>query len=228
MKILVCLIFFGLEFTCKSLTIKKCPYGPNIVSEQEMCNLRVRCYQNAISQGYWEWTPFGRETISGVQFAAKNTMNSLLTVHGRHLACKGKAINLLKSHQKRQHTRESCESHKHASCQFCAAGRRGRAQVCSSAYCSLAWVNKEKTGAIRRTCQAWNSLLMFTPFTLGLSQRCCLSPDFWQGPTAICFFSESEQTISVVCHTRHTTHMAGRGKFAEGQVLKKLCMLKWH
>lgn len=74
-----------------------------------------------------------------------------------------------------------------ACCQLYAACRRGWAQVCSSAYCSLAWVNKEKTGAIRRACQPWNSLLVFTPFTLGLSHRCCLSPDFWQGTTAIYF-----------------------------------------
>lgn len=80
--------------------------------------------------------------------------------------------------------KKNWDPHKHASCQFCTAGRWE--QVCSSACCSLAWVNKEKTGAIWQTCQAWNSLLMFTPFTLELLQF-CLSPDFWQGPTAICF-----------------------------------------
>ena len=145
-----------------------------------------------------------------------------LTVHSRNLVWKGRRISLLKSHQKVQHTRGSVRrwrtAHKHASCQFCAAGRRGWAQVCSSAYCSLAWVNKEKTGAIRQTCQAWNSLLMFTPFTLGLSQRCCLSW-FLTRPHCDLFFSESEQTIPVVCHTRHKTHLAGREEFAEGQVL---------
>lgn len=94
------------------------------------------------------------------------------------------------------------EPQQHTSCQFCAACRRGCAQVCSSAYCSLAWVNKEKTGAIRWTCQAWNSLLMFTPFTLGLSQRCCLSW-FLTGPNCHLFFSQSKQTIPVVCHTKH-------------------------
>lgn len=108
---------------------------------------------------------------------------------------------------KLQHTRgireELAQQNKHASSQFCAAGRRGWAQVCSSAYCSLAWVNKEKTGAIRQTCQAWNSLLMFTPFTLGLSQRGCLS-HFWQAQLWF-VFCESQQTIPVVCHTRHIT-----------------------
>lgn len=142
----------------------------------------------------------------------------------------GKSINLLKSHQKLQHTRgmreEVAEPQQHTSCQFCAACRRGWAQVCSSAYCSLAWVNKEKTGAIRQTCQAWNSLLMFTPFTLGLSQRCCLSPDFWQGPTAICFFSQSKQTIPVVCHTKHT--WLAEENLPKDKCFKKLCMLKWH
>lgn len=149
------------------------------------------------------------------------TLNILLTVHGRDCACKRKCINLLKSHQILQHTRGICrevtEPHQHALCQLCAAGRRGWAQVCSSAYCSLAWVNKEKTDAIRRTCQAWNSLHMFTPFTLGLSQHCCLSW-FLTRPNCDLFFSEGEQTMPVVCHKRHITHLAGRGKFAQGQV----------
>lgn len=139
--------------------------------------------------GTWVNTVWKRKMFV-IQLLPK-TLNSL-TVHGRNVACKGKIIKLLKSHQKLQHTRgireEVTEPHIHAMCQFCAAGRRGWAQVCSSAYCSLAWVNKEKTGAIRRTCQAWNSLHMFTPFTLGLSQHFCLSLlIFWQGPTAICF-----------------------------------------
>lgn len=127
----------------------------------------------------------------------QNTTNIFLTVHDRNCSCKGKWINLLKSHQKRQHTRGILEGvlepHRYALCQFSAAGRRGWAQVCSSAYCSLAWVNKEKTDAIRRTCQAWNSLHMFTPFTLGLSQYCCLSPGFWQGPTVICFLVKANK-----------------------------------
>lgn len=134
--------------------------------------------------GTWEWTQSGRKTM--FQLLPKTSW----IVYWQYMAGTSiarESINLLKSHQKLQHTRgirkELTKPHQHASCQFCAAGR---AQVCSSAYCSLAWVNKEKTGAIRRTCQAWNSLLMFTPFTLGLSQRCCFSY-FWQGPTAICF-----------------------------------------
>lgn len=144
---------------------------------------------------------------------------------------KEKNISILKSHQKLQHIRGLCEEvaepHKHASCQFHAAGRRGWAQVCSSAYCSLAWVNKEKTGAIRQTCQAWNSLLTFTPFTLGLSQRCCLW--FLTRPNCDLFFSESKQTIPVVCHTRHITHLAGREKnLPKDMCFKKPCMLKWH
>lgn len=128
--------------------------------------------------GTWKWTQFGGETDFCVTLAAKKPMNCLLTVQGRNLSCTQNSIYLSKSHHKLQHTREVhekvVEPQKHGYCQICAAGRRGCAQVCSSAYCSLAWVNKEKTGAIRQTCQAWNSLLMFTPFTLGLSQRCCL------------------------------------------------------
>lgn len=147
--------------------------------------------------GTWEWTQFGGETDFCVTLAAKKPMTYLLTVAGRNLTCTQNSINLPKSHHKLQYTREVHEKvvelQKHGYCQICAAGRRGWAQVCSSAYCSLAWVNKEKTGAIRQTCQAWNSLLMFTPFTLGLSQRCCLS-DFWQGPTVICFFFLWKQT----------------------------------
>lgn len=53
-----------------------------------------------------------------------------------------------------------------ASYQFSVAGRVRWAQVCS-----LAQVNKRKTGAIWQTCRAWNSFLMFTPFTLELLQR---------------------------------------------------------
>lgn len=146
--------------------------------------------------GSWEQTQFGRETVFCVTVPAKNTMNGLI-IHGRNLAWNEKA-SLSKSYHKLRYTRGIqgevvVEPHQHTSCQFCAAGRRGPAQVCSSAYCSLAWVNNEKTGAIRRTCQAWNSLLMFTPFTLGLSQRCCLSLDFWQAPTAICFLVKANK-----------------------------------
>lgn len=171
---------------------------------------RVRCYQNAISWGLESEHSLDGRLISMLHLLPKKkkNMNCLLTVQSRNLSCTQNSIFLSKIHHKLQHTREVhekvVEPQKHGCCQICAAGRRGCAQVCSSAYCSLAWVNKEKTGAIRQTCQAWNSLLMFTPFTLGLSQRCCLS-DFWQGPTVICFFTESKQTIPVVCHTKHNT-----------------------
>lgn len=57
--------------------------------------------------------------------------------------------------------------HKRASYhRFSAAGRQWRAQVCS-----IAQVNERKSGAIWQTCRAWNSFLMFTPFTLELLQR---------------------------------------------------------
>lgn len=140
--------------------------------------------------------------------------------------------NLLKQSEITQNHihEEVAEPRQHACWQFCAAGRWGWAQVCSFAYCSLAWVNKEKTGAIRQTCQAWNSLLVFTPFTLGLSQRCCISPYFWQGPTAICFspLSKDEQTVPVLCDTRLTTHLAGREKLPMDMRFKELCVMKWH
>lgn len=98
--------------------------------------------------------------------------------------------------------------------------QQGPAQVCSSAYCSLAWINKEKTGAIRRTCQAWNSLLMFTPFTLGLSQHCWLSLDFWRGPSVICFLAKANKQFQE-CATQETqlNWLAEGKKFAQGQVL---------
>lgn len=181
--------------------------------------------------GTLECTQFGREPLYCVPIA-KNTMNSPLTVHSRNLTYKGKSINLLQSHQNLQHTRgihkEVAEPHQHASCQFCAVGRQGWAQVCSSAYCSLAWVNKEKTGAIRQTCQAWNSLLMFTPFTLELSQHCCRSPDFLTRPNCDLFFTESEQTIPVVCHRRHITLGWQTQICLKDKRFKKPGMLKRH
>lgn len=108
---------------------------------------------------------------------------------------------------------------------------RGSAQAHSSACCSLAWVNKEKTGAIRWTCQAWNSLLMFTPFTLGLSQLCRL---YWflTRPNCICFFVKAnKQNSSRVPHKTHNSLDWQRGKQLpkDKWVLQKekACMPKW-
>lgn len=81
-----------------------------------------------------------------VSVAAKNTMNSLMST--RQKPRLQRKSNLKKGLKKLQHQR-ICEAVADIRRQFGAAGMGGWAQVCS-----LAWVNKEKTGAIRRTCQA--------------------------------------------------------------------------
>lgn len=98
--------------------------------------------------------------------------------------------------------KESTETTKHkgdswgATCFLTALCSRQAGPGCSLAYCSLAWVNKEKTGAIRQTRQAWNSLLVFTPFTLGLSQALLhLSWFFDTAQPRLVFQFKSKQTI---------------------------------
>lgn len=193
-KLPISLIFYWFKVYWKSLTTlrnttisplnrKWATYGSKMAAI--LCNFMGTC------------EPFQRETVTA---AAKN-INSL-TVFGWNLTSQGKGITFEQLSETTTHKGDPWRgsgSRKDASCQFCVAGRRGWAQVCSSTYRSLAWVNKEKTGAIWQTCQAWNSLLMFTPFTLELLQ-CCLSPDFWQGPTVICFWWKRTNNSSSVPH----------------------------
>lgn len=82
-------------------------------------------------------------------------------------------------------TPRKCASH-----QFSVAGRQRWAQVCS-----LAQVNKRKTGAIWQTCRAWNSFLVFLPL-LPLNYYSGASPGVWQNPYCD-LLSVNSQTTSV-------------------------------
>lgn len=68
-------------------------------------------------------------------------------------------------------------------------------------------------------------LILFTPFTLGLSQCCCLLPDFLTRPNCNLFFVFLRKSLNTF--SMCLTFFSGRGRFAQGQVLSKVLHLKW-
>lgn len=167
--------FQSLEINCHSFVTK--------------LGLNAKCFRNwkgnvCEYNGFW-FNFMPTWAVSRRNFYLLPKASRVLTLFGWNRSGSSTAIRTVD-------TREA--PHKRVSHQLSAAGRRCRAQVCS-----LAQVNKRKTGAIWQTCRAWNSFLMFTLFTLELLQRHVA----W---LRLAF--DNLQTISVMLNRRSVCHVA--------------------